>query len=140
MTPRSIRPWVLSLSYSLRHPWVRWGGIASAALALLLLVVWIADWWPAQREQAGLWRQIDATRRVAVEAARAEELRRAYDNAARTIDAVEKKLNYAASQADLVQQLARLAAAALRKGGFTQVVNLRGGFAAWQQAGLPLQK
>ena len=32
------------------------------------------------------------------------------------------------------------AAAALRKGGFTQVVNLRGGFAAWQQAGLPAQK
>jgi rhodanese-related sulfurtransferase len=32
------------------------------------------------------------------------------------------------------------AAAALRKGGFTQVVNLRGGFAAWQQAGLPVQK
>lgn len=32
------------------------------------------------------------------------------------------------------------AAATLRKGGFTQVVNLRGGFAAWQQAGLPVQK
>ncbi|MFH1604697.1 MAG: rhodanese-like domain-containing protein [Pseudomonadota bacterium] len=32
------------------------------------------------------------------------------------------------------------AAAVLRKGGFTQVVNLSGGFAAWQQAGLPVHK
>ena len=32
------------------------------------------------------------------------------------------------------------AAAALRKRGFNQVFNLSGGFAAWQQAGLPVQK
>ena len=32
------------------------------------------------------------------------------------------------------------AAAALRKRGFSNVVNLSGGFAAWQQAGLPVQK
>jgi len=32
------------------------------------------------------------------------------------------------------------AVAALRKAGFTQAVNLRGGLAAWQQAGLPVQK
>ena len=32
------------------------------------------------------------------------------------------------------------AAAALRKHGFSKVVSLSGGFAAWQQAGLPVQK
>jgi len=32
------------------------------------------------------------------------------------------------------------AAAVLKKHGFTNVVNLAGGFAAWQQAGLPVQK
>jgi rhodanese-related sulfurtransferase len=32
------------------------------------------------------------------------------------------------------------AAAALKKHGFSKVVNLSGGFAAWQQAGLPVQK
>jgi rhodanese-related sulfurtransferase len=32
------------------------------------------------------------------------------------------------------------AAAALRKSGFSNVSNLSGGFAAWQQAGLPVQK
>lgn len=32
------------------------------------------------------------------------------------------------------------AAAALKKHGFSNVVNLSGGFAAWQQAGLPVQK
>ncbi|MFH1043780.1 MAG: rhodanese-like domain-containing protein [Pseudomonadota bacterium] len=32
------------------------------------------------------------------------------------------------------------AAAVLRKHGFSNVFNLSGGFAAWQQAGLPLQK
>jgi len=32
------------------------------------------------------------------------------------------------------------AAAALRKLGFTRVVNLNGGLPAWQQAGLPLEK
>jgi rhodanese-related sulfurtransferase len=30
--------------------------------------------------------------------------------------------------------------ALLRKGGFANVVNLSGGFAAWQQAGLPVEK
>jgi rhodanese-related sulfurtransferase len=30
--------------------------------------------------------------------------------------------------------------ALLRKNGFTNVVNLAGGFAAWQQAGLPVEK
>ena len=32
------------------------------------------------------------------------------------------------------------AAAVMRKRGFSNVVNLSGGFAAWQQAGLPVQK
>jgi rhodanese-related sulfurtransferase len=32
------------------------------------------------------------------------------------------------------------AVAALRKRGFSNVFNLSGGFAAWQQAGLPVQK
>ena len=32
------------------------------------------------------------------------------------------------------------AAALMRKRGFSNVVNLSGGFAAWQQAGLPVQK
>ena len=32
------------------------------------------------------------------------------------------------------------AVARLRKSGFSQAVNLRGGIAAWQQAGLPVQK
>jgi len=32
------------------------------------------------------------------------------------------------------------AAAALRKHGFSKVFNLSGGFPAWQQAGLPVQK
>ena len=32
------------------------------------------------------------------------------------------------------------AAAALRKHGFSKVFNLSGGFGAWQQAGLPVQK
>jgi rhodanese-related sulfurtransferase len=32
------------------------------------------------------------------------------------------------------------AASVLRKGGFSNVFNLSGGFAAWQQAGLPVQK
>jgi rhodanese-related sulfurtransferase len=32
------------------------------------------------------------------------------------------------------------AAAALRKAGFSKVFNLSGGFVAWQQAGLPVQK
>ncbi len=32
------------------------------------------------------------------------------------------------------------AATLLRKRGFTNVVNLTGGFTAWQQAGLPVQK
>jgi rhodanese-related sulfurtransferase len=32
------------------------------------------------------------------------------------------------------------AASVLRKGGFSKVFNLSGGFSAWQQAGLPVQK
>ena len=35
---------------------------------------------------------------------------------------------------------ATAAVAALRGSGFANVVNLAGGFAAWQQAGLPVEK
>jgi len=37
-------------------------------------------------------------------------------------------------------QSAGAAVATLKKHGFAQVVNLSGGFAAWQQAGLPVEK
>jgi Tfp pilus assembly protein PilO len=99
-----MRRWLADLRYSARHPWARAGAWACGCA-----LVAFAAWWPEQREQAALEEAIVSQRRTLVDARRTEELARAYLQARKEIAALDRKLGHAATQAQLVQDFARLA-------------------------------
>ena len=100
--------WLADLRYSARHPWARAGSWACAAAAVLAFVV-LAFWWPAQRGQAALEDKILSKRRALVQAQQADELSSAYARAHKDVALLEKKLQHAATQSQLVENFARLA-------------------------------
>jgi Tfp pilus assembly protein PilO len=103
-----MRRWLADLRYSARHPWARAGAWACGC-ALVAAGAAFAAWWPEQREQAALEEAIVSQRRTLVDARRTEELARAYLQARKEIAALDRKLGHAATQAQLVQDFARLA-------------------------------
>lgn len=104
----SRRRWLDDLRYSARHPWAR-SGLWAVAAAGMLAVVAASAWWPTQRQHAALEEEIAAKRRDLVQARQAEELARAYEQARGAVAVLEKKLQHGATQAQLVENFARLA-------------------------------
>ena len=96
------------LRYCLRHPWAR-SGLAAFALAGVFLVGVAALWWPAQREEQALEREIAAKRRALARAQQSEELARVFERTQKEVVLLEGKLRHGATQAQLVQGFARLA-------------------------------
>ncbi len=103
-----LRRELADLRYSARHPWARAGLRAFAAAAALVFAV-LAFWWPAQHEQAALEDKIISKRRALIQAQQADELLSAYARARKDVALLEKKLQHAATQAQLVENFARLA-------------------------------
>jgi Tfp pilus assembly protein PilO len=96
--------------YSLRSPAVRNGGYAALAAAFAFLVVVLGWWAPAQHEYLALQQAIDLQRAATADAARSAEVLRTEHGAKQAVALVEKKLEVSASQADLIQGVAKLAA------------------------------
>lgn len=96
------------LRYSARHPWAR-SGLWACAVAALLAVAAAVAWWPAERSRAALEERIAAKRASLVQAQQSGELARAYAQAREGVALLEKKLEHAATQAQLVENVARLA-------------------------------
>jgi hypothetical protein len=101
------RPWA-ELRYGARHPWAR-AGLWVCAVAAALTCVALALWWPAQREHSALEDGIAGKRRELVQAQQADELLSAYARASKESALLEKKLQHAATQSQLVESFARLA-------------------------------
>src|SRR3954465_7679210 len=108
-TRTSSMRWRADLRHSARHPWAR-GGLRACALGGVLLAVSLAAWWPAQRSSAALEGEIAAKRRALAQTRQAHELVGAYAKAAKEVAVLERKLEHAATQAQLVESFARLAA------------------------------
>src|SRR5262245_9454431 len=104
----SPRRWAAELRYSARHPWARAGLWAAGASALLMFGA-AALWWPAQRERLALEGEIAAKRRALVQARQSDDLARAYVQAHAAVAVLDKKLEHGATQAQLVENFARLA-------------------------------
>ena len=100
---------IAMLRYSVRCKAVRQGMIAMLAAATICLMIVLAWWGPANREQAQLMRDIDARRTAMVEAVRTAQVARAQREARPALALLEKKLDARAGQADLIQGIARLA-------------------------------
>lgn len=96
------------LRYASRHPLARAGAWALAAAGASMIVA-LGAWWPAHREAAALDERLAAKRRALADARRGDELLAAYVRASQDVASLEKKLRYAATQSQLVQDFARLA-------------------------------
>jgi Tfp pilus assembly protein PilO len=99
---------IADVRYSFRHPWIRAGLILAAAVGVLVLIA-LAFWWPAKSSRVELEEQIASKRRMLVNLQQADELLRMYTRAQKDVPVLEKKLANAATQAQLVEQLGRLA-------------------------------
>jgi Tfp pilus assembly protein PilO len=73
------------------------------------MLAMLAAWWPAHSEQAALEEAIASKRRGLVQARQAHDLLAAYAKASKEVALLEKKLQHAATQAQLVENFARLA-------------------------------
>ena len=100
--------WAADLRYAARHPWAQAGLWACAGTGALALAA-LAFWWPAQHERDALEGRIASVRRDLIQAQQADELLRAYEHARKDVASLEMKLQYAATQAQLVENFARLA-------------------------------
>jgi Tfp pilus assembly protein PilO len=100
--------WWADLRHSARHPWAR-GGLRACALGVVVLAASAAAWWPAERGRAALEGEIAAKRRALVQTRQAHELLGAYTKTAKEVVLLERKLDHAATQSQLVESFARLA-------------------------------
>jgi Tfp pilus assembly protein PilO len=98
-----------AVRYSLRCGGVRLGAQAALATALFGLLVALAWWGPAMREQMRLQQVIDAHRAEAGEAMRSSRVAHAQREALLAVAMLEKKLEVRAGQAELIQGIAGLA-------------------------------
>jgi Tfp pilus assembly protein PilO len=98
-----------ALRYSLRCPAVKRGTYAVLLALVMFLGVALGWWGPAKREATSLEQALDENRAAAVQALRMAEIAHVHDDALRTVAKLENKLTVAASQADLIQGVAKLA-------------------------------
>ncbi len=104
---------MVALRYSLRCKAVRLPMFALLGIGCICLAVAGAWWLPAQHEHAQLEHDIAARRASITDAARAAELVEAHSRAVGALALLEKKLGAQAGQAEVIQDIARLA---LRRG------------------------
>lgn len=97
------------LRYTFRHRRVRLALVATTASAVSMAAVVLFLWWPARHAHQTLVDAIDTRRRVVVDALHARDLAHSYGEAAKIVPTLESKLTRAASQAELVTQVEKLA-------------------------------
>ncbi len=97
------------LRFSMRSKAVRHGMFAVQTVAIICLVIALAWWGPAKREQTQLLQNIDTKRTSMLEAVRSAQVEDAQREAQIAVALLEKKLEVRAGQADLIQGIARLA-------------------------------
>lgn len=103
----NARVWLSEFRYGVRHPLAK-AGVRVLLAAAVVLGGALALWWPVQHADAGLQAQIAAKRRALVGLQQADELLRLYAGAQKAVPVLEKKLEQSVSQAQLVDNLARL--------------------------------
>lgn len=93
----------------MRHPFVRLGVGVAAAAAVATLTVYLAFWLPAEHAHQALIADIDVKRKGIVTALHAHDVVRAYNQAQKILPSLERKLENAGGQSDLVNHLEKLA-------------------------------
>lgn len=104
-TTRRSRP---GIGYAAKSPLVQAGTLA-CLLAGIAFVAGLANWWPVQRTNRELAEDVAEARRALVEARQAEELASIYARNLRDVPILEGKLKAAVNQAQMIEELGRLA-------------------------------
>lgn len=133
------------LRYAFRHPAIRLGVLAGALSLAVAAGVGTAYWWPEFKSRAALEESLNSERKRIVESMHVRRLEAAYRTARRDLKKLDAKLRTEIKQAELVENLGRLAARnrikilsetyeeQSAKGGFralNQELNLLGGYGA----------
>jgi type II secretory pathway component PulM len=98
----------LSFAFYLRYPSIKVAMISVGAL-LVVAAVFAALWWPVEQRRQELSASVDRERNTILASRRQEELASAYSRAKAGVDVLQKKLTYAATQAQQVADIAQLA-------------------------------
>jgi Tfp pilus assembly protein PilO len=97
------------LRYARRHPaLVRWawiGGVTGLVCALIVAIVWAPVWIESRQWQGAL----DARRQQLLDARQRVALAAAVQQAAKSVESIDRKLNAPAVQVTLVSQVGRIA-------------------------------
>lgn len=96
------------IGYSLGHPLVK-AGLVTCLVGAALLAAAMIVWWPAHRSSLELTERLAAERRALVEARQAGELASTYARSLRDVPQLERKLEAAVDQTQIVDGLGRLA-------------------------------
>ena len=105
---KALIVWIETLRYTARHPWVR-GVMWATVVAVLVLLAVIGYAWPDYDQHRSLLNAVAAARHEWVASLMADDLGRAYGRALQLIPELEKKLDPASGQSNLVQGLRQLA-------------------------------
>lgn len=95
------------IGYSFRHSSVRLG-VATSVIVATVLAAAALDWWPVHRSVGELSARLSAERHALVEAQQAGELARLYARNLRGVPQLERKLEAAVDQTEIVAALTRL--------------------------------
>lgn len=106
---KRAHPFIENLRFSMRHPVVKAGIVASVVSVAIVVAIGFSYWWPAQRDTERLVEAIQAKRKAVVAAMHAGDVARAYERTRREAAVVEEKLSAVIGQAELVKSLSRLA-------------------------------
>ena len=103
-----LHPWLDSLRYAFRHPYVRAGAWINLGLVVTVGAVAVARW-PVVQEHRQLTSAIESKRQQMVYAMQAGEMMRHYRHAQLVLPPLEQKLQTSARQSELIDNLGRLA-------------------------------
>jgi Tfp pilus assembly protein PilO len=98
-----------NLRYASRQPWVR-AGLVCAVVALVALIVAAALVWSARSQVVARQAELTQKAQTLREAGQAQELLTVFTRVSADVTRIEGKLDYAATQGQLVQDFAELAA------------------------------
>lgn len=105
----ATHPFAENIVYSLRHPLIKAGMVASGCAIILAIVVCFGYWMPVRNDINSLTESVNYERKRIIDDTRSVQIYSAYLSATKQLTAIDKKINSPAGHADLVNDIDNLA-------------------------------
>ncbi len=106
---RATYPFAENILYSLRHPLIKTGMVASGVAITLVIVEFFGYWMPVRNDINRLSESVNLERKRIIDDARSVQIHNAYLRAIKQLSEVDKKINSPVGHADLVNNIDNLA-------------------------------